>query len=75
MNQYVLLEMNGRDKQEFVFSPDAMGYHWEAEEVMRCLDAGKRESDIVPLSFSLDLMMTMDRIRVEAGIVFPGRDK
>jgi len=74
MNQYVVLEVNGQEKQEFVFSPDAMGYHWEAEEVMRCLDTGKTESDIVPLSFSLALMKTMDRIRADAGIVFPGRD-
>jgi predicted dehydrogenase len=74
MNQYVVLEVNGKDKQEFMYSPDAMGYHWEAEEVMKCLDAGLTESDVVPLSFSLDLMKTMDRIRTDAGIVFPGRD-
>jgi predicted dehydrogenase len=74
MNQHVVLEVNGQEKQELVFSPDAMGYHWEAEEVIKCLDAGKTESDVVPLSFSLDLMKTMDRIRSEAGIVFPGRD-
>jgi predicted dehydrogenase len=74
MNQHVVLEVSGQEKQEFVFSPDAMGYHWEAEEVMKCLDAGKTESDVVPLNFSLGLMKTMDRIRKEAGIVFPGRD-
>jgi predicted dehydrogenase len=74
MNQSTILGLHGGEKQEFVFSPDAMGYHWEAEEVMRCLDDGKTESSIVPLSFSLDLMNTLDRIRMEAGIVFPGRD-
>lgn len=74
MNQYVFLEINGQDRQEFMFSPDAMGYHWEAEEVMKCLDAGKTESDIVPLGFSIGLMKTMDRIREDAGISFPGRD-
>jgi hypothetical protein len=51
-----------------------MGYNSEAEEVMKCLGAGKKESDVVPLSFSLGLIKTMDRIRAEAGIVFPGRD-
>jgi predicted dehydrogenase len=74
MNQYVVVEVSGREREEFVFSPDAMGYHWEAEEVMKCLDAGKTESDIVPLDFSLNLMKTLDLIRTEAGIVFPGRD-
>lgn len=75
MNQHVVLELDGKDREEYVFSPDAMGYHWEAEEVMKCLDEGRTESRIVPLDFSLDLIKTMDRIRSEAGIIFPGRDK
>jgi len=74
MNQEVILELQGKEKQEFTFSPPAMGYHWEAEEVMKCLDEGRTESPVVPLSFSLDLMQTLDRIRNAAGIVFPGRD-
>ncbi len=74
MNQKVILELHGSEKQEFFFSPPALGYHWEAEEVMRCLDEGRTESPVVPLSFSLDLIKTLDRIRKAAGIVFPGRD-
>ncbi len=74
MNQRVSVQMHGEEKQEYVYSPPAMGYHWEAEEVMRCLSEGKTESSVVPLSFSLDLIRTLDRIREEAGIVFPGRD-
>lgn len=75
MNQRVILELHGKEKQEFVFRPDAMGYHWEAEEVMRCLDEGMTQSETVPLTFSMDLIETLDRIRHAAGIVFPGRDK
>ena len=63
-----------RKRKHFVFSPPALGYHWEAEEVMNCLDQGLKESPVVPLSFSIELMNTLDRIRNEAGIVFPGRD-
>jgi predicted dehydrogenase len=74
MNQRVIVELTGKEKEEFVFSPDAMGYQYEAEEVMRCLDEGRKESDVVPLSFSLKLIETLDRIRHAAGIVFPGRD-
>jgi hypothetical protein len=51
-----------------------MGYQYEAMEVMKCLDEGKLQSTVVPHSFSLDLMNTLDRIRLAAGIVFPGRD-
>lgn len=74
MNQRVILGLHGNDKQEFVFTPPAMGYHLEAVEVMKCLDEGRTESMIVPLSFSRDLIRTLDRIREAAGIVFPGRD-
>jgi predicted dehydrogenase len=74
MSQRVILSIHGKEKQEFVFNPPAMGYHWEAEEVMRCLDEGRTESTVVPLSFSLDLIRTLDRIRKAAGIVFPERD-
>jgi predicted dehydrogenase len=74
MNQITILDLHGQEKQEFIFNPDAMGYHWEAEEVMRCLDEGLTESPVVPLSFSRDLMKTLDRIRKVAGIVYPGRD-
>ncbi len=41
---------------------------------MKCLDEGKLESDIVPHSFTRDLINTLDRIRSAAGISFPGRD-
>ena len=74
MNQHVGLELLGRGNQDFIFTPPAMGYHWEAEEVMKCLDKGLKESQVVPLPFSRDLMQTMDRIRKAAGIVYPGRD-
>jgi predicted dehydrogenase len=74
MNQRVVLEIHGSEREEFVFSPPAMGYHWEAEEVMKCLDENRRESTVVPLSFSVSLIKTLDRIREEAGIRFPGID-
>ncbi|MGB4293122.1 MAG: Gfo/Idh/MocA family oxidoreductase [Bacteroidales bacterium] len=72
MNQRVVLELHGQAPEEFVFRPDAMGYHWEAEEVMRCLDNGLIESPVVPHSFSKKLISTLDRIRKETGVIFPG---
>jgi predicted dehydrogenase len=74
MNQSTTFHINGMVQQAFDYNPEAMGYHWEAEEVMRCLDEGKTESPVVPLSFSLELIKTLDRIREVAGIIFPGRD-
>lgn len=74
MSQQLDLEIPGRDPEHFALLPDGMGYQYEAGEVMKCLDSGRTESDVVPLSFSLDLMRTLDRIREAAGIRFPGRD-
>lgn len=53
---------------------EGAGYEYEAAHVMDCLDAGKTESDRMPFSVSADLMEIMDRVRADAGIVFPGHD-
>jgi len=50
------------------------GYELEAAHVMDCLDSGNIESDLMPLSLSADLMEIMDRVRKDAGIIFPGHD-
>lgn len=74
MSQRLVVALNGKEKKEFSLLPEGMGYQYEALEVMKCLDEGKLESDVVPHSFSLNLINTLDRIREAAGIVFPGRD-
>jgi predicted dehydrogenase len=74
MSQRLNVTLNGKENVEYSLLPDGMGYQFEAAEVMKCLDEGKLESDVVPLSFSRDLMQTLDRIRQSAGIVFEGRD-
>lgn len=74
MSQRLRVDINGKESEEFSLIPEGMGYNYEAVEVMRCLDEGRTESTIVPHSFSRDLMKTLDRIRLAAGIVFPGRD-
>ena len=74
MSQRLNVAMKGKENKEYSLLPDGMGYQFEATEVMKCLDEGKLQSEIVPLSFSRDLMNTLDRIRQAAGIVYPGRD-
>lgn len=46
------------------------GYNYEAEEVTRCVREGKKESDILPLDFSLRLIRLLDRTRKEMGLVY-----
>ncbi len=50
------------------------GFNYEAAEVMRCLEAGKTESDVMPLDETLSVMRTMDRIREAWGLRYPGEE-
>ncbi len=47
------------------------GYHHEAAEVMRCLRAGRLESETMPLDETLAIMGTMDQIRAQWGLKYP----
>jgi len=62
------------NKIEFNYS-EGNGYQYEAQHVMDCLNAGKTESGVLTLQRSLDLMETLDRVRTDAGIFYPGHDK
>ncbi len=66
---------NGDRPQNFYFDYFSKGYHYEAEEVVHCLAKGKKESDLLPLDFSIQLMEILDGIRTEAGIFYPGIDE
>lgn len=70
----IILEKNGIAEEIHVEQPKGMGYELEAAHVMECLDKGLIESPVLPLSISRDLMEIMDRVRKEAGIVFPKHD-
>jgi len=64
------------DKTEEIiqFEEKGNGYQYEAIECMRCLRAGLKESPMMSLDFSLDLMEVLDWIRKECGLVYPGYD-
>lgn len=66
---------NQEDEKTITFEKSTgLGYDLEAKHVMECLDTGKLESPLMPHSFSVDLMETMDRVRKDAGIIFPLHD-
>jgi predicted dehydrogenase len=50
------------------------GFNYEAAEVMRCLEAGKTESDVMPLDETVSVMRTMDGIRAAWGLRYPGEE-
>ena len=47
-----------------------LGYAYEAQAVMECLEEGRKESEIMPLSLSLDIVEIMDFVRKSAGLKY-----
>ena len=65
------LSREGTADEVMEFPPAGNGYEFEAAEVMNCLRAGKRESNVMPLDESLAIMKTMDAIRAQWGLKYP----
>jgi predicted dehydrogenase len=49
--------------------------NYEAEEVMRCMKEGLKESPFMPLDESIEIMEVMDKIREPWGLVYPNDRK
>jgi predicted dehydrogenase len=47
------------------------GLHYQATEVMRCLDRGLTESPTMPWAETQSILETMDKIRAQWGLVYP----
>jgi predicted dehydrogenase len=53
-------------------SYEGNGLRFEIDEVHRCLREGHTESTVVPLQESIALATTLDAIRAEIGVAYPG---
>jgi predicted dehydrogenase len=63
------------EESETVDAPvSGNGFNYEAAEVIRCLKAGKTESDVMPLDETISVMRTMDGIRAAWGLKYPGEE-
>jgi predicted dehydrogenase len=67
----VVTDQNEKTK-ELTFKYNGNGYHFEAEEAMKCLQKGLTECPELKLEFSLELMGLLDEIREQCGIRYPG---
>ena len=52
--------------------PAAHGLQYEAAEVARCVAAGRTESERMTWEGTLDVMRTMDEVRRQIGLAYPG---
>ncbi|WP_030379662.1 MULTISPECIES: Gfo/Idh/MocA family protein [unclassified Streptomyces] len=72
-----VLHRDGRDPEEFTADPadgPRTSFRHEAREVMRALRAGEKESPLVPLEGTLAIMRTLDTIRAQIGVRYPGEE-
>lgn len=60
-------------KHDFNF-PNGCGMRYEADEVRKCIRAGKKESDYVTHSDSLLIARLMDEIRKQIGVKYAQDD-
>jgi predicted dehydrogenase len=64
----------GTDGAETVqeYPIDGSGYGYQVLEVAGALRAGRTESDVMPLAESLSVMKTLDEVRRQIGLAYPG---
>jgi predicted dehydrogenase len=70
-----VLHREGREPQEFALTAgDGLrsSFRHEALEVMRAIRAGETESPLVPLESTLAVMRTLDAIRDQVAVRYPG---
>lgn len=71
MPKALTLYRSGRAEEVLTLPFEGNGYNYEAAEVARCLRAGLRESELMPLDESLSIMRTLDQIRAQWGLKYP----
>jgi predicted dehydrogenase len=72
---HFVLHRDGRDPETFKADPASgprNSLKHEAAEVMRALRAAETESPLVPLDGTLAVMRTLDTIREQVGVRYPG---
>ena len=69
-----LLPAEGADRPEETFEQpmESLGFEYEIREVMRCLDAGLVECPAMPHRRTLEIMGTMDMLREQWDMAYPG---
>lgn len=63
-----------RDEEPVHFNCDrkTKGYNYEAMEAMACLREGRTESSVMPIDETLQIMQTLDAIRAQWNLRYPG---
>jgi len=63
--------INNESSFKHIPSWPGRGFQYEVEEVIKCLNEKRIESEIVPHRASLDVIKIMDTVREQLGIIYP----
>ncbi len=69
-----VIRFQGRDSEDPTqwVPDDETGLHFQAAEAARCITAGLLESPLLPLDETVAIMATLDDVRRQVGVSFPG---
>lgn len=67
-----VLTLSNGQKETFIALDESTGYQFEAIEAINCIKQGKIESDIMSLDESVAIMETMDSLRSQWQLRYPG---
>ncbi|NOT74241.1 MAG: Gfo/Idh/MocA family oxidoreductase [Cyclobacteriaceae bacterium] len=67
-SEKVTVRLNSGEITEYAFPHSGNGFEYQLQEVVRCLEAGKKECDQMPHSMSLLMAETSDEIRRQGGV-------
>lgn len=70
--QKMTLTLEGKDPEVIEMPMESNGYQYEAIEVMRCIRAGELESPVIPHNETISILKTLDTIRLQWGLKYPG---
>lgn len=65
------IKIGDAEPKTYRFPVKGGGYGYEAAEVVRCLQEGKKESSVVSLDVTLKMMQLLDSIRADWGVKYP----
>ncbi len=71
-SEVTLYDRSGRQVRKSVIPNEINGYEYEIREVHHCLEAGLKESRLVPHSSTIAVMKMMDKCRQDWELRFPG---
>jgi predicted dehydrogenase len=70
-SQMVTLKKNNGEQESFKFPFEGVGFHYELRHATDCLQRGLKESELMPLSLSIQMAKVADEILQQAGVFYP----